>query len=115
MICSLRCDSARLVPQVDLEAHEDAEHDDHEVDGNGRPVLGADVLDDAAEYHGSPMRRLNALMCRKVLGASASPSRHDGPVRFVLRYGLGLIPNCTHSTRSVNAVPISSGVKTQCP
>ena len=44
---------ALLVPVRDLHADEHAEHDDHELDCDGHPLLVPEMSDQATQDHGS--------------------------------------------------------------
>ena len=42
---------ARFIPVVDLQADENAEHDDDQIDRDCRPVLLLQMIGDAAQDH----------------------------------------------------------------
>ena len=56
---------ARFVPVARLDADEDAEHDDDEVDRHGEPVVVDDMFADPTKNHASSHRR-----------SSPQPNRH---------------------------------------
>ncbi|MDA3856880.1 MAG: hypothetical protein PF480_01225, partial [Roseovarius sp.] len=46
--------AARLVPVVDLQAHDHTDDDDRELGGNGAPLLLPEALQEATKDHGVP-------------------------------------------------------------